>query len=111
MELTLQDFKQRLNLARQEGVTIPYIRGPQPKNWVSRACKLPARCANLAWALWYRHGMEGNPVRVTTRLRQDFGLTRQSTYRALELMEDTGLIKVERRKGCAPRVTMLDGQE
>ena len=109
MELTLRDFGKRVSKARADGMVVRFIRGPLPQEWFSRACRLPGRCAHMALALWYRHGMEGSPVGGTTRLREDFGLSRHSAYRALELMEKTGLIKVERRIGCAPRVVLLEG--
>lgn len=111
MELTLRDFRKKINKARDNSQVVRYIRGPLPQDWFSRACKLPGRTANMAIALWYRHGMEGSPVRVTTKLREEYGMSRKSAHRALELMEKAGLIKVDRRTGRAPRVAMLDVEE
>lgn len=108
MELTLRGFRHKVNKARANNMTVRYIGGPLPQDWFSRACKLPAKGANMAVALWYRHGMEGSPVKVTTRLREEYGMSRKSARRALDLMEKAGLVKVERRNGCAPLVTLLE---
>ena len=110
-ELTLRNFQNEVGLARQNGKTVRFIRGPIPHGWISQACCLGGKCANLAWAIWYMHGMEGSPVRLPCRIRNEFGLGRSSTYYALQLMEDAGLICVERGPGRSPRVVMLDDKE
>jgi len=107
-ELTLSDFNQSITRFRRQGVVVKFIRGPLPQEWISRACRLGGKCANLALALWYVHGMAGNPIKLSRRVRSEFGLGDSSTYYGLQLMEKAGLIRVERRRGRTPRVTMLN---
>jgi hypothetical protein len=106
-ELTVSGFNQEITRSRRQGVTVKFIRGPLPHEWFSRACRLGGKCANLALALWYVHGMGGSPIMLPRRIRSEFGLGDSSTYYALQLMEKKGLVRVERRRGRAPRVTLL----
>lgn len=107
-ELTLSGFNQEITRLRRRGVSVKFIRGPLPQEWFSRACRLGGKCANLALALWYVHGMAGSPIKLPRRVRSEFGLGDSSTYYALQLMEKKGLVRVERRRGRAPRVTLLN---
>ena len=85
----------------------PFIRGPLPMPWVSRAAHLPGRALHVALLLWFRVGCEGV---LTVRLRRQhqliFGLNRHAAYRGLSALQHAGLVIVDRRRGRCPVVTL-----
>jgi hypothetical protein len=69
---------------------------------------LPGRSFHVAVAIWYQVGLKSsNPIQLSTKLLRDFGIDRQLMYRAFVALERAGLIKVERRAGLQPRVTII----
>jgi hypothetical protein len=52
--------------------------------------------------------MHTQRVQLTNVCGSHFGLDRCSKYRAIRWLEQAGLIKVERKFGRAPMVTLLD---
>jgi hypothetical protein len=69
---------------------------------------LPGKAGHVYELLWRRHHMEKKPasVRLTAGERQRCKLTRWHTARAYEVLEEAGLITVERRVGKSPRITL-----
>jgi hypothetical protein len=106
-KLTLRKFRQEVSYASKHGGGVKFIQGPLPFDWLAKACLLGGKCASLAFVLWYAHGLGDDPVVLTRRLWGQFGMTRHSAYYALNLMEEAGLIHVERHPGRSPRVTLL----
>nr|WP_271879204.1 hypothetical protein [Rubripirellula sp.] len=65
----------------------------------------------LAMAIKFQQGLtKSNPVRLTTKLLDLFGLKKRSVYDALIRLEEANLISVERKKGRCRCVTILDGE-
>jgi hypothetical protein len=88
-----------------------YLGGRMPMSWAERAAVLPGRAWQLACALWFEAtcGKRRATVSVSTKTRKRFGLQRRQTfYRALAALERAGLVSVDRRRGRAPLVTILD---
>jgi hypothetical protein len=86
-----------------------FIKGPIPLDWISRACSLPGKGAELALALWYLSGLTGRcTVNLTRTICRNFCIGRDSKYRGLKAMEEAGLVTVERHRGRSPRVTLLE---
>ena len=90
-----------------------YMGGPIPMTWIAQAAPLQGRAWHLACALWFealcRKG-KAKPatVQLTRKTLHRFGLMdRKAVYRALEALEDAGLIHVEVRNGRRPLVTIL----
>lgn len=85
--------------------------GPVPMGWAERAAALPGRAWHLACALWFdANCSRGKPATVqpTRRTLLRFGLSSRPTlYRALDVLEGAGLIRVETRDGRRPLVTIL----
>lgn len=94
---------------RTRGPKQRFIRGPLSLGWISRAAKLPGQALHVALWLSYQSGLHRS---LTVKLRgQDaFGVTRWASSRALEVLEDAGLVRVERRPGKAPVVTLLGAE-
>ncbi len=80
-----------------------------PLNWHARAskdCGFAMRVANL---LWYRVGLtKQRTVTLPSHLLRDHGIDRWAKARALDALENAGLIRVARKAGQTARVTVLD---
>jgi hypothetical protein len=86
-----------------------FVKGPVPLSWLRLALSLGGKAGNLAWALWWRAGVEGgSPVPITPKMLADFDLPERTTSRLLHHFESAGLIKVDRQRGRCPRVGLLD---
>ncbi|MGC6448514.1 MAG: hypothetical protein ACON5J_18950 [Rubripirellula sp.] len=90
-----------------------FIKGPIYFDWYLQVQQLPGKVPlELAMALKFQQGLtKSNPVRLTTKLLDLFGLKKRSVYDALILLEEANLISVERKKGRCRCVTILDGDQ
>jgi len=86
-----------------------FLKGPIPLTWLEVAAGLPGKSLNAGIALWYAAGIARSAsVPLSNIASQRFGLDRNSKYRALSWLEGAGLIRVERKLGRAPVVTILN---
>ena len=87
-----------------------FIKGPIPGTWISRASKLPGKSIHVALAIRYQLGLSGQPVILTTRLLDKFGVSNRKTiYQAVENLEAAGLVEVvARTRGRCVRVNVLE---
>jgi hypothetical protein len=79
--------------------------------WVTRAANLPGKAFHLGMALWFEAicSPKRSPVvKLQRKKREWFGMERKALYRALEALQEAGLIRVESRAGKVPMVTILD---
>ena len=61
-------------------------------------------------AIWYYVGLKKNqtvPLSLSS-IEKLFGVQRDSLRRGLLALEKDGLVSVERKAGCSPRVTLID---
>jgi hypothetical protein len=85
-----------------------FLKGPVPLAWLEAAARLPGRSLHAGLALWYAAGlMRSATVPLSNISGVRFGLDRNSKYRAIAWLEGAGLVKVERKLGRAPVVTIL----
>jgi len=105
----------RLQLSISSGtlVAVPkkelFIRGPIPLEWLAVAAKLPGKTLNVAIALWWRHGMAGGePFKLTQRALTAMNVERDAERAGLARLEQAGLIRLERKPGQRPTVSILD---
>lgn len=97
--------------ARQQGGL--FLKGPIPMAWLKKAATLPGKALPIALAIWFLHGVNGGAadIVVTNRVVERIVVVdRKTRYRALEALENAGLIAVVRRRGAASRVTILHGK-
>ena len=88
----------------------PFIRGPIPLDWITRATSIPRRNAMVVGlVLFYLAGLkkERTGLVLTVRRCKPFGLGRKSVQRGLADLEKSGLIRVSRLAGQSPRVDIL----
>lgn len=79
------------------------------QEWIARAARLPGRSLHLAVALQLiASAQSSRQVALSNVASQQFGLHRNAKYRALHWLENAGLIRVERKLGRTPVVTLLD---
>jgi len=63
----------------------------------------------VALVLWYLAGLErSREVTPTWTTWRQFGLTRDIGRRGLLVLEQAGLVTVDRQRGRCPKVTILD---
>ena len=81
---------------------------PLPYDWLHRCNRLPGRVTQVALGVWFLAGVKRSlTVRLTAEALDLTGCERHTVYRALTVMEEAGLIRVERRSGAYPQVTLL----
>ena len=94
--------------ARRQG---EFLKGPIRLEWVCQAARLSGRALAVGLALLFKAGVSGSEedIPLAPQLLERFGVSRRSTYRALESLERAGLVKVKRHRGRCPRVTVVKG--
>lgn len=87
-----------------------FISAPLPLSWLGAAGKLPGRALHVAIVVWWLAGMKKNrTVKWRPAAARDiFGLDYMAAHRGLQALEAAGLVRVERRRGRSPTITILD---
>lgn len=96
---------QRLIRSRR---TEHFLKGPVPLPWLEAAAKLPGRSLHSGIAIWYAASLtRSQSVPLGNVAGDRFGLDRNAKYRALAWLERAVLVRVERKLGRSPVVTIL----
>jgi len=86
-----------------------FLKGPVPWSWIEKAARLPGSTLAVGLALWRLAGaMKSKTIRLANSETEALGVGRSAKSRALVELEQAGLVTVERRSGCLPKVTILD---
>lgn len=87
-----------------------FLRGPIPLAWLGSAAALPGKTLNVGIALWWLQGMaKGKPFKLTQKALQTLNVERDAASAGLVRLEQAGLIRVVRRPGQRPTVSMVLG--
>lgn len=88
----------------------PFIKGPISLEWISAAAHLPGKAINVALALSWLSGLNKSKekLKLTNKAYELFNVSRPTALKALNSLEDAGLVKVERGPGRKNRITILD---
>jgi hypothetical protein len=86
-----------------------FLKGPIPWTWLCRAASASGRALHVAIALWFMVGIKRTAkVTLSSSVLRALGVTRHSAARGLKKLEAANLVRVERRPGRNPVVTVLD---
>lgn len=85
----------------------PFIKGPIPLEWLSKAAALPGKTLNVALAIWWLHGMaDHKPFKLTRKALEYMNVERDAASAGLTRLEQAGLIRVERKPGQRPTISI-----
>ncbi|WP_141415255.1 hypothetical protein [Caenispirillum bisanense] len=86
----------------------PFLKGPVPLAWLAAASQLPGRALAVGIALWFQAGLHGSQdVKLTNQALSAFGVDRFAKKRALDALEEAGLVLVKHQRGRSPQVRIL----
>lgn len=88
-----------------------FLGGPIPFSWWAAASRLPGRALHVALALWHQATLQRGVAVVTLKasLCRKLGVERNAMYRAVDHLQQAGLIEVvERAKGRCMTVRVCD---
>jgi len=90
--------------------TRPFIKGPIDLDWISQVALLPGKALNVGLALMYLRGLtkSNEDLKLADKHFKTFNISRKAVSSALALMEEVGLVKVERVQGRKNRITIID---
>lgn len=87
-----------------------FLRGPIPLDWLGSAAALPGKTLHVGIALWWLHGMaKGKPFKLTQKALEIVKVERDAASAALLRLEQAGLVRVVRKPGQRPTVSMVVG--
>jgi hypothetical protein len=87
-----------------------FLRGPIPLAWLGSAAALPGKALNIGIALWWLQGMaKGKPFKLTKLALKTLNVERDAASVALGRLEQAGLIRVARKPGQRPTISMVTG--
>lgn len=85
-----------------------FLKGPIPLEPLAEASRLPGKALAVYIALRHRCDLEGkSTVSLPAALLRSFGVDKDAKTRALRVLEQAGLIQVERTTGRAARITLI----
>ena len=89
-----------------------FLRGPVPWPWLSCAARLPGRALHVAVAIRLWTGIKKtNCIVLPTSTLQGMGVNRHAASRAVQALEEAGLLKVTRRLGRKSLVCVIEIDE
>ena len=85
-----------------------FIKGPIPLGWITKAAGMEGKTLHVGMTLWFLSGLKrSRKVALSQSKLKLFGVSRQTSYRALSRLESAGLVSVERHQGRSPIVIIL----
>jgi hypothetical protein len=79
-----------------------------PVPWISEAIKLPYSAVRVGLACWFLDGCnKQNPFTLSRATCQHFNINKWDKRRGIKLLENSGLIRVQRYPGRASRIEMV----
>ena len=88
-----------------------FLKGPVPLEWLIEAAKLPGKSLHVGVVLWFLSGLKkSREVTFAPSRRREFGIGRHASYRALKCLEMAGLVRLKRKRGRAPLVTIVEAE-
>jgi len=89
-----------------------FLKGPIPWPWLQVAARLPGHALAVGVVLWHLIGLKKrSTVRLSPSKTRSLGLSPRVSRRGLKALETAGLVAVDRHRGRAPDVTVLEAPE
>lgn len=89
-----------------------FLRGPVPMDWLSQAAELPGKTLNVALAIWWLNGMtQSEYFKLTRKSLSLLCIKRDAASISLKRLEGAGLIKVQRKVGQRPIISIVHLQD
>ena len=86
-----------------------FLRGPVDWSWLTAAASLPGRALHIALAIQFQNGFkQTGTVKLSPTVWRELGLKRHTVYRAVDVLEEAGLISTIRKRGCSPTITLCE---
>jgi hypothetical protein len=88
----------------------PFLRGPIPLEWLSRAATLRKPALPAGLALWFNRGVskKAGPTRASAAVRKKMRLSAGQMLRGLRALESAGLVRfVKEGRGRCPVVEIV----
>src|ERR1051326_5053681 len=84
-----------------------FLKGPICWQWLSRAARLEGKALHVAMVTLFLAGIrKSRTVALSSEELLGFGVKRTTGYRSLTILENAGLVTVDRKHGRSPRVTI-----
>ncbi len=97
---------------RERRVRGQFLKGPIPWNWITCAMRLPGKALHVAMVLWQEAGFrKSRHVKFRMSKIDRVGFTRWTARRALVILEEAKLIKIDRKPGQLLQVEILEVEE
>ena len=98
-----------------------FIRGPLPEEWFKKASSISKTAAVLGLILWQKaykekawgwegQAMRSRPVKLTSQHCAQWRECNRSMATALDLMDETGLILLDKHVGRSPLIRIIDNE-
>jgi hypothetical protein len=88
-----------------------FLRGPIDWPWLTVAAKLPGSALHVALAIHFQNGFkQTGKVKLSPRVWRELGLKRHTVYRAVDELEEAGLVSAVRKQGCSPIITICQSE-
>ena len=110
LKIPVKRLRPNLESGQMEEVpqSVPFLKGPIPLWWLTRAAKLPGKATALGIALWWLHGMsKDSAVKLTGKALAAMNVSRDAATDGLRRLEADGLVTVQRAKGKRPVVHII----
>ena len=114
MKIPVKRLRLNLESGQIEGVpqSVPFLKGPIPLWWLTRAAALPGKALVLGVALWWLHGMsKDGVVKLNGKALGAMNVSRDSTTDGLRRLEADGLVSVQIAKGKRPVVHIVRSRD
>ena len=100
-------------VTKREGrVRGQFLKGPIPWSWITCAMRLPGKALHVAVVLWQEAGFrKSRHVKFRMSKIDRVGFTRWTARRALVILEEAKLIKIDRKPGQLLQVEILEVEE
>lgn len=114
--MTNSEKRLRLDFGTGKLVSNPkkklFLRGPVPMDWLSQAAELPGKTLNVALAIWWLNGMtQSEYFKLTRKSLSLLCIKRDAASISLKRLEGAGLIKVQRKVGQRPIISIVHLQD